>query len=73
MDPPGLGAVLLADPGLRGPAGTRRGPALEARGVELVPGPGGPQPGPVRGGAAPPAPPGPAVAAAGPLLLPLLP
>lgn len=73
VDPPGLGALLLPDPGLRGPAGPGDGPVLEARGLEPGPGPGGPQPGPVLGGAAPPAPPGAAVAAAGPLLLPLLP
>lgn len=73
VDPSGLGAILLADPGLRCPAGTGRGPVLEAQGVEPVPGPDGPLPGPVRGGAAPPAPLGPTVAAAGPLLRPLLP
>lgn len=73
MDPSGLGAFLLADPGLWGPAGTGCGPALEAGEVESVWGPGGSQPGPVRSGSAAPAPPGAAVAAARPLLLFLLP
>lgn len=73
MDPSGLSAVLLPDPGLWGPAWTGHGTALEAWGLEPVSGPGGPQPGPVRGRSAPPAPPGPTVAAAQPLLLPLLP
>lgn len=73
MDPPGLSALLLPDPGLRGPVGPGDGPALEAWGVEPWPQPSGPQLDSVLGGAAPPAPPGPAVAAAGPLLLPLLP